>query len=71
MKYDFLEEKKYTVVVHYTFGSNEKNDIQTIDETLIFDGKKRDIVPVLDIVPDSEYAPTKVKFDASASEVRE
>ena len=37
---------------------------------LIFDGKKRDIVPQLQITPESDYAPTTVKFDASASEVK-
>jgi len=38
---------------------------------LIFDGKKKDIIPRLKIVPESEYAPTVVKFDASASEVKD
>jgi chitodextrinase len=70
VKHDFLEEKKYTVTAHYTFISNEKSDEQYLDETLIFDGKKKEIIPRLKIIPDSEYAPTTVRFDASASETK-
>jgi hypothetical protein len=38
---------------------------------MIFDGKKKEIVPRIVISPESEYAPTVVKFDASASEVKD
>lgn len=67
---NFLDEKKYIVVVRYSFASKIKNDSQTLTETIVFDTKKKEIVPHLQVTPDSDYAPTTVKFDASASEVR-
>ncbi len=71
IKYSFLEERKYTIKVRYYFESKLKNDIQTIDENIVIEWLKKDIDPKLTFVQSSDYIPSIVYFDWSASQVRE
>lgn len=67
VKYSFLEDKKYTVTVKYTFNSKIKNDIQTVSERIVFEAEKKNIYLKLDVKQDSDYAPTVLHFDWSAT----
>lgn len=68
---EFLESKKYTITVSYTFESKLKNNVEKLSETIIINWVKKDIDVKLKITSESTYAPTIVHFDWSASEVRE
>jgi len=71
IRQDFLESKKYTITVQYTFQSKLKNNTEKLTETIIINGIKKDIDIKLKISSESSYAPVIVHFDWSASEVRE
>ncbi|HBA45009.1 TPA: hypothetical protein DCZ31_03430 [Patescibacteria group bacterium] len=60
---EFLESKKYTITVQYTFQSKLKNNIEKINETIIINGIKKDIDIKLKIESGSSYAPVIVHFD--------
>lgn len=66
-KYELIEEKRYTFQVRYTFTNKEKNIISTMEEKIIFEPEKKDITIALKFTQDSEYAPTTIHVDGSAS----
>jgi len=67
VKYSFLEDKKYTLTVKYTFTSKIKNDTQTVSERIVFEAEKKNIYLKLNIKQESDYAPTIIHFDWSAT----
>ncbi|MDD2487033.1 MAG: PKD domain-containing protein [Candidatus Gracilibacteria bacterium] len=71
VSYEFLENKKYTIKVEYTFESKLKNSIQKITENIIIEGTKKEFDLNLKVVQEAEYAPTVVHIDGSASQVSE
>lgn len=71
LEYNFLENKKYTIVVKYTFESKIRKDTQILEEKIIFETDKKWVDINLDITKESDYAPTIVHFDWSASTVME
>jgi len=70
MKQNFFEEQKYTVIARYTFTNILTRQKQDVTEMFIFDGRKQDVAPRLEVTQDSPYAPSRVRFDGSASQVR-
>lgn len=70
VSYNFLEAKKHSVIIRYTFFSKLRSDTQYIEERLVFEADKKEIDLKLDVLQDSDYAPTVVNFDASASQVK-
>ncbi len=66
-KYELVEEKRYTVQVHYTFTNADKNITSFVKEKIIFEPVKKDINVILKLTQDSEYAPTIIHVDGSAS----
>lgn len=66
-KYELVEEKRYTFQVRYTFIDKEKDITAIIVEKIIFESVKKDITIILKLTQDSEYAPTIVHVDGSAS----
>jgi hypothetical protein len=68
--YSFLENRKYTVVIRYTFTSKMRKDTQQVEEKVVIEADKKEIEPNLSIIQDSRIAPSDVKFDASASQVK-
>jgi hypothetical protein len=59
----FLEDKKYTITVKYTFDSALRKDIQTMEEKMVIEADKKDIDVQLKTTQDNDYAPTIVHFD--------
>jgi len=53
--------------VRYTFLNREKGITIPIEEKIIFEPEKKDIAINLKLTQDSEYAPTIVHVDGSAS----
>lgn len=68
---EFLEDKKYTINVQYSFESEIKKDIQTTSEKIIVEAGKKALDVRLKYTQDSDYAPTVFHFDWSASEAKE
>ena len=66
-KYELVEEKRYTIQVQYTFANTAKNITSLVKEKIIFEPIKKDIAIILKLSQDSEYAPTIVHVDGSAS----
>ena len=66
-KYELIEERRYTFAVRYTFTDKEKNINATVMEKIIFEPEKKDINLTLKLTQDSEYAPTTIHVDGSAS----
>lgn len=66
-KYELIEEKRYTFLVRYTFVNREKNITSVMVEKIIFEPAKKSITLALKLTQDSEYAPTIVHIDGSAS----
>lgn len=71
VSYNFLENKKYTILIKYTFNSKLRKDVQVMDEKIVVEADKKDIDVQLSSTQDSDYAPTIVHFDWSASQVKE
>lgn len=71
ISYNFLEDKKHTLVIKYTFYSEKKKDTQIIEEKMVFEAVVKNIYIDLKIKQESEYAPTIVNFDWSATHVKE
>ncbi|EKE30011.1 MAG: hypothetical protein ACD_2C00061G0006 [uncultured bacterium (gcode 4)] len=69
--YSFLENKKYTILAKYTFVSKLRKDTQSMEEKIVVEADKKDIDVQLSTTQDSDYAPTVVHFDWSASQVKE
>ncbi len=67
LKYELVEEKRYTINVRYTFVNKERESTATIDEKIIFESEKQDISLTMKLTQDSEYAPTTIHVDGSAS----
>lgn len=67
VRYEIIEEKRYTVQVRYTFTEKEKNITSTLTEKIILEPQKKDIALVLKLTQDSEYAPATIHVDGSAS----
>lgn len=66
-KYELIEEKRYTFRVRYTFADKEKNIVSSIGEKIIFEPEMKDVNLTLKLTQDSEYAPTNIHVDGSAS----
>ncbi|NDK19806.1 PKD domain-containing protein [Candidatus Gracilibacteria bacterium] len=66
-EYELIEGKRYTFIVRYTFLNREKGITIPIEEKIIFEPEKKDIAINLKLTQDSEYAPTIVHVDGSAS----
>ena len=66
-KYELIEEKRYAFLVRYTFTNEEKNITSAVREKIIFEPTKKDIALALKLTQDSEYAPTTIHVDGSAS----
>lgn len=71
INYEFLEEKNYPLVVTYYFESKIKKDSQIIWEKINIEAWKKDIEMNLKIDQESDYAPTTVHFDWSATAAKE
>lgn len=69
ISFEFDENKKYTITVEYTFDSKLRNSTQKISENIIVEWAKKEFDLNLKVVQDSEYAPTLVHIDWSASQV--
>ena len=67
LKYELIEEKRYTFQVQYTFTNKEKNITSTLEEKMIFESIKKDVTLTMKLTQDSEYAPTTIHVDGSAS----
>lgn len=67
IQYELIEEKRYTFQVRYTFTDREKDITSVLTEEMIFESEKKDITLALKLTQDSEYAPTTVHVDGSAS----
>lgn len=67
VRYELIEEKRYTFAVRYTFTDTEKNITSLVEEKIIFEPAKKDIALALSLTQDSEYAPATVHVDGSAS----
>ncbi|EKE26365.1 MAG: hypothetical protein ACD_4C00312G0002 [uncultured bacterium (gcode 4)] len=68
--HEFLEDTKYVIKVEYTFESKIKKATQKISESIIVEWLKKDFNVELDFKKESDYAPALVKFDWSASQVK-
>lgn len=66
-KFELMEEKRYTFQVRYTFMDKDKNITSTMEEKIIFESAKKDIALTVKLSQDSEYAPTIIHVDGSAS----
>lgn len=67
VKYELIEEKRYTFQVRYTFTDKEKDIASIMGEKIIFEPEKKDINLALKLTQDSEYTPATVHVDGSAS----
>lgn len=67
MKYELIEEKRYTFRVRYTFEYKDKNITAFLEEKVIFEPEKKNISLSLNLTQDSEYAPATIHVDWSAS----
>lgn len=66
-KYELIKGKRYAFQVRYTFADKEKNITFIMGEKMIFEPENKDITLTLKLTQDSEYAPTTVHVDGSAS----
>jgi hypothetical protein len=66
-QYELIEEKRHMFQVRYTFEDKNKNLTSTLSEKLIFEPEKKDLSLSLKLTQDSEYAPTTIHVDGSAS----
>jgi PKD repeat protein len=62
--------KRHILTARYTFVSKKKNDTQTIVETMTIDAERKEVYPDFTIKTSSDYVPTIVTVDASASSVQ-
>lgn len=67
LKYELIEEKRYTFQVRYIFTNKEKNLTSTLEEKIIFESTRKDVTLNMNLTKDSEYAPTTIHVDGSAS----
>jgi PKD repeat protein len=62
---------RYTIDAIYTFEKNSKtNDTENFiaKDSIIIDLERKSLEPILNILQSSDYAPSKVTFDASSSQ---
>jgi hypothetical protein len=62
---------RYTIDAIYTFEKNSKtNDTESFmaKDSIIIDLEHKTLEPILNILQSSDYAPSKVTFDASSSQ---
>lgn len=72
IKYEFKEWKRYDITVHYNFINKVKKITSIMEEKIIFELEKNDKITLsLNLVQDSEYAPTTIHVDGSASVAKE
>ena len=71
IQFEFLEDKKHTFNIIYYFESDIKKDKQVVWEKVVVEAWKKAIDVVLKFTQDSEYAPTVVHFDGSASSAKD
>ncbi|MDP2104049.1 MAG: PKD domain-containing protein, partial [Candidatus Gracilibacteria bacterium] len=71
VKYELIEEKRYTVTVRYTFTAPEQKESGTLEEKIFLEPKKKNISVSLKVNQDSEYAPATIHVDGSASQLKE
>ncbi|EKD29456.1 MAG: PKD protein, partial [uncultured bacterium (gcode 4)] len=71
VKYELIEEKRYTVTVRYTFTAPEQKESWTLEEKIFLEPKKKNISVSLKVNQDSEYAPATIHVDGSASQLKE
>ncbi|HRI36523.1 MAG TPA: PKD domain-containing protein [bacterium] len=62
--------KRHILTSRYVFTSKQKNDTQTIIETVTIDAERKEVYPDFTIKTSSDYVPTIVTVDASASSVQ-
>ena len=66
-EYELIEEKRYVFQVRYTFVNENKSITSTLSEKVIFEPEKKDLSLTMKLTQDSEYAPTTIHVDGSAS----
>jgi hypothetical protein len=66
---DILEAARYSIYITYTFSYAQGQNIKqaTSQEIVIIDTENRNLIPILSLDQSSQYAPSTVKVDASAS----
>lgn len=68
VRFEAIEEKRYTITVRYGFVSKNKDTPEFLQEKIIVEPKKKNILASLKVTQDSDYAPTTVHADGSASQ---
>ena len=69
---ELIDQRRYVFAARYEFTSiNDPKDVRTIDERIILDAQQKDIIPSFTLKQDSDYVPTYVVVDASASSTKE
>ena len=69
--YKLINDWIYEIMVEYKFiHRRDKEDISIIKEYIDFESIEKDAILNLEIIPDSEYVPSIVTFDASKSKVK-
>ncbi len=69
--YELPQTVRYTIEAIYTFEKNSKtidSDNYTTKDTIIIDLEHKSLEPILTIQQTSDYAPSKITFDASSSQ---
>jgi hypothetical protein len=72
VKYEFKEGKRYDIKVRYNFINKVKQTTSIMEEKIIFELENKNKINLsLNLTQDSEYAPTTVHVDGSASTTKE
>lgn len=70
-QYELITEKRYTILVRYTFTYKEKDLSWTVEEKIIFEPTQKAINFSLKLTQDSDYVPATVSVDGSATIAKE
>lgn len=70
VEYEILNEGRTEVKVKYIFKQSGTDELGEVEERIVLEAQKKDLAAQMKIVQDSEYAPSTIRFDGSASSTK-
>jgi PKD repeat protein len=68
--YEIISEGRLEVTAKYVFKHSGTDETGEVTEKIVFESRKKDLAAQMSIVQDSSYAPSTIRFDASASSTK-